>query len=196
MKLLLLAFSTLFLTANTCNKKQEAIQQTQVLKDSVVTTKGVQQQDAKPQPTQMTEITNSIETIAETSVKDASTQNQEKGLVAQYEAISRSSFLKVNYANGKVIVFNNRNDESKGNTVTLSKVQNEELEKMLQKIKPESLETMQAPSGARLYDGAAHANLSIISMGKTYSCPGFDHGQPPAGIEKFVKKLLSYTEKH
>jgi hypothetical protein len=61
-------------------------------------------------------------------------------------------------------------------------------------FKAESVPTLKAPTEKRFYDGAAMANIHITKSGNTYSSETFDHGFPPASIEKFVKKLLSYTE--
>jgi hypothetical protein len=45
-----------------------------------------------------------------------------------------------------------------------------------------------------LFDGAASANLKITKQGKTAESPSFDHGYPPAAIEKIVNKMLSFVK--
>lgn len=186
MKIIIMLISSLFLTANTCTKKVREVANNQTV---TVETKETEVTGNNGTPIQ--ETTSSQSEGTQTGTID----KQDSELVVEYEALSRGMFLKVKYANGLVNVFNDRDNSEKSTSVKLTKVQYDELNKLLGAIQPEKLETMQAPTQARLYDGAAHANMTITTKGKTYSCSGFDHGQPPADIEKFVKKLLSYAEK-
>lgn len=204
MKIISILISSLLLSANTCKKKQEEgmTQQEQNTTESVAetTTKDVDSaanlMDAVKNDTKQATSTSETPKLILTQGNDVKSKdtNQEIQILAQYEAMSRGIFLKVKYAGNQILVFKDRSNEKSGKTITLTKTQSDELSKLFQVITPSGLETMKAPTDARLYDGAAHANLSINSKGQTYSCPGFDHGHPPAGIEKFVAKLLSYTQ--
>jgi hypothetical protein len=78
--------------------------------------------------------------------------------------------------------------------VQLTKAQADELNALLDEVEAAKLPELKAPTEKRFYDGAAMANIHITKKGKTYSSETFDHGFPPATIEKLVKKLLSYTE--
>ncbi|MDI9310094.1 MAG: hypothetical protein QM535_07760 [Limnohabitans sp.] len=200
MKKFAILISSLFLMSTTCKKKGVDTTNNQVVQETV---KDVDGSNNNTDSSSVKELVTSESVKVEEINTNPTTENsqnstivkQDNGTVVEYEALSRGMFLKVKYANGLVNVFNDRNNSEKSTSIQLTKVQADELNKLLGTIKPEKLETMQAPSQARLYDGAALANMTITTKGKTYSCPGFDHGQPPAGIEKFVKKLLSYTEK-
>ena len=62
-------------------------------------------------------------------------------------------------------------------------------------INLEGMASLKAPTDKRLYDGAAHANISITLKGKTYTTEGFDHGYPPIEIENLINKLVFLTIK-
>jgi hypothetical protein len=51
------------------------------------------------------------------------------------------------------------------------------------------------PSEKRYYDAAAHANIIFEAKGIKYPANGFDHGFPPAEIEKLVTKITKLAEK-
>ena len=70
----------------------------------------------------------------------------------------------------------------------------DELEKLLKSISPENLGKLKAPTDKRLYDGAAHATLSILLGDVVMITPSFDHGHPPKEIEALVNKVLSIKE--
>ncbi|GAA4803912.1 META domain-containing protein [Litoribaculum gwangyangense] len=65
---------------------------------------------------------------------------------------------------------------------------------MLKSIDVENISTLNAPSKAFQYDGAAIAHLKITKNGKTYESPPFDHGNPPKEISELVKEILSISE--
>ncbi len=125
----------------------------------------------------------------------AKKETQEKGTVAIYEAMSRGYFIKIVFHNNKLSVAKDRNNTEKGEPIIITASQVSELNKLLQSIKPQSLPDLKSPTEKRLYDGAAHANLTIIQNGETFVGGGFDHGFPPAEIEKLVSKLISIAEK-
>ena len=64
----------------------------------------------------------------------------------------------------------------------------------IQELDLESLLQLKAPTDKRLFDGAAIANLKITKQGKRYESQSFDHGYPPAEIEKIVNKMLSFVK--
>lgn len=129
-----------------------------------------------------------------TSASDA-TQKQESGMIAEYEANTRGFFIKIKFANNQLTVYKERDNTESGKTVAITKEQAAELTSLLKAVNTESLPKLKWPTEKRYYDGAAHANLVVISNGKTYTGAGFDHGYPPKEIEKFVKKLVSLAEK-
>lgn len=132
------------------------------------------------------------DTTPKTAVEENIDKNQESDGVV-YEASSRGYFLKVKFADGKLAYTKGR-DSEKMEEVVLTKAQSDELNSLLNAFKPEVLPGLKAPTEKRFYDGAAMANLSITQKGSAFTSETFDHGFPPATIEKFVKKLLSYTK--
>lgn len=118
---------------------------------------------------------------------------QEQTTMVEYNANTRGYFLKLVFSNGK-LMFTNERDSDNFKTVQLDKTQLDELNKLLSSINVDGLSGLKDPTQKRFYDGAAIANLKITKNGKEYNTVDFDHGFPPAAIEKFVSKLVSYTK--
>lgn len=68
------------------------------------------------------------------------------------------------------------------------------LKVLLKSVDIEHIDQLKAPTDKRLYDGAAHANLSIIKGDVEMRTTSFDHGSPPKEIEELVNKVLSIKE--
>jgi len=68
------------------------------------------------------------------------------------------------------------------------------LNELLSNSVVENLDLLKAPTDKRLYDGAAHATLSVIKGDVVMMSPTFDHGTPPKEIESIVNKILSMAE--
>ncbi|HQX02758.1 MAG TPA: hypothetical protein P5335_11040 [Flavobacterium sp.] len=113
--------------------------------------------------------------------------------VVEYEATSRGFYKNIKIEDKKLFVINNRNE--KPVEVSLSKKEWNELVDAFKEINLEEMKNLKAPTDKRLYDGAAHANITIILDGKTYTTDGFDHGYPPSQIENFISKLIFLTIK-
>lgn len=129
---------------------------------------------------------------------DASTlstnNNKEQiGTLLEYSANTRGYHLRIKW-DGAQLAYTNQRDSEEFTTITLTKTQLEELKDMIQNVPVENLARLKAPTEKRLYDGAAHADLRVVRNGNEYNSAGFDHGFPPAEIEKLVKKLVSYAE--
>jgi hypothetical protein len=58
----------------------------------------------------------------------------------------------------------------------------------------DEIPTLKDPTQKRFYDGAAIANLKIRYQEKNYETTDFDHGFPPAAIEKLVNKIVSLAK--
>ncbi len=110
-----------------------------------------------------------------------------------YTAHSRGVYLSVWVENQKIWVIKGRNE--KPYEIVLTEQEKKELESAFSVLNLEKIPSLKAPTAKRLYDGAAIANLAIIASGTPYTSKGFDHGNPPAAIEKIVTLLVSYTEK-
>ncbi|WP_309607588.1 hypothetical protein [Flavobacterium sp.] len=128
-------------------------------------------------------------------IKNDKTETQEKGTMVVYEAMSRGYFAKIVFQNDKLSVSKDRNNTEKGDPISITAAEASEINKLLKAVKPQTLPSLKWPTEKRFYDGAAHANLTIIQNGETFVGGGFDHGFPPAEIEKLVNKLVSIAEK-
>lgn len=118
---------------------------------------------------------------------------QENAMI-EYEALSRGYYKKIIFQNNQITIVSDRDSQGKGDIVRLSKEDASEISTLLKGINLDGIANLKAPTEKRMYDGAAHANLTVTKNGKTYSGGGFDHGFPPKEIEKLVSKLVSYSE--
>ena len=128
----------------------------------------------------------------QTDVTNSSNKQEMKNGV-EYTANTRGYHLKIKW-DGAVLGYTNQRDSEEFTKVTLTKTQVDELNSLFKTLPYEKLSELKAPTQKRQYDGAPHGDMKLIVDGKEYNSAGFDHGYPPAEIEKFVKKLLSYTE--
>jgi hypothetical protein len=135
------------------------------------------------------------ETNAFSSLEESSSKMQESGAIVEYTANTRGYHLKIKLTPNE-LTYTNERGSLEGTKVALDATQKAELQQLLKAIDVEKISELKAPSQKRLYDGAAHADLTITVNGKEYHSAGFDHGEPPAAIEKFIKKLISYTEQN
>ncbi|MCB0447725.1 MAG: hypothetical protein KDD03_09480 [Gelidibacter sp.] len=117
----------------------------------------------------------------------------QEGISITYNALSRGFFEKIRATKDTLMVSNDRNLVEKETYICTEKDWTE-LMVLLKEIDIESLPTLEAPTSKRLYDGAAHASLSIEKKDTTIQSNGFDHGYPPKAIERLVNKLLSMAE--
>ncbi len=130
-----------------------------------------------------------------TAPKVALQENNQTSDMVEYEALSRGYFKRITFQNNTVTISSDRNNPEKGEVVKLSNQDVKEINMLLKAINPETLPNLKGPTEKRFYDGAASANLRIIKKGITHNGPGFDHGNPPAEIEKLVTKLVSFSDK-
>jgi len=107
----------------------------------------------------------------------------------EYSTLSRGSYKMIQLANKTISVQKSRN--SKMITKACSVGEWNKIINVLDNINLKNLTTLKAPTQARLYDGAAIANLKVIYNGTTYDVPPFDHGKPAKEIEALVNQILS-----
>jgi hypothetical protein len=177
MKTFALVFLSLFMTKS-CQDKKTTSEQTPAI--VAVTSENTPQKEENTIP-------GKIEPIKENT--------EQKGKKVEYEANTRGFFTKIIFENNTISISKDRNNPDKGSVVTMTSKELAELTKLLDAIQLKTLVSLKWPSEARFYDGAAHANLTVTSDGQTYVGPGFDHGNPPAEIAKFIQKLLSIAVK-
>ena len=136
------------------------------------------------------------EVVQTEKTKSEMTENPiQAGTKVEYEALSRGFFSKIVFENNQLTIASDRNNAEKGTVVMLTKEDASAISNLVKAVNLDELPNLKAPSEKRMYDGAAHANLTITSNGKVYTGAGFDGGNPPAAIAKLVSKLVSYSEK-
>lgn len=131
-------------------------------------------------------------TYSEINDNKESSKIQEQDYVVVYSALSRGFFKEITINNSTISVQKNRNEEP--NTQPCSDELWREISGRINRIDLESLTKLEAPTGKRLYDGAAHATLKIIVDGKTYTSSTFDHGHPPKEIATICNVLYKLIE--
>ena len=117
----------------------------------------------------------------------------DSSIKVEYKAYSRGFYQTISVENQMVFVSKNR--EEKPVVFKLSTADWKSVILVVQELDLETLSQMKAPTEKRLFDGAAIANLKITKQGKVYESQSFDHGYPPAGIEKIVNKMTSFVKK-
>lgn len=113
-------------------------------------------------------------------------------IAIEYSANSRGTHKHIIITKKNISVANKR-DEAPIN-MPCSETDWNTLLKALEPINIENIPNLKAPSENRFFDGAAIGNLKIISNGKTYETPSFDHGNPPKELAELVKEILSISE--
>jgi hypothetical protein len=116
-------------------------------------------------------------------------QNETK---IEYKAYSRGFYQEIIIENQMGFVTKMRDD--KPIVFRLSIADRKSLNIAIQELDLDSLSQLKAPTEKRLFDGVAIANLKITKQGKRYESQSFDHGYPPAEIEKIVNKMLSFVK--
>lgn len=109
----------------------------------------------------------------------------------EYTAVSRGFYLNINIQDEKLLIVRKRDENAR--EYTLTKNDWKAIADLYKKIQIEKLPTYKDPTQKRFYDGAAIANLRVTYDGETYETQGFDHGNPPVEIEKFVNKIVSFA---
>ena len=111
-----------------------------------------------------------------------------------YEANSRGFYQKIIVLNQELFVSKDRNSKDKGEIFKISIADWQELVEYMNNLKLDALSSYKDPTQKRFYDGAAIANLKITFKDKKYESQSFDHGFPPAEIEKLVNKINSFVK--
>ena len=110
----------------------------------------------------------------------------------EYSALSKGYYTNVKISESTILVQKDRN--SKAISKVCSKDDWSELMYLLDAIDLKYISELEAPTEARLYDGAAIAQLIITQENVSFETKSFDHGKPPLEIEALVKKILSLSE--
>ncbi len=124
--------------------------------------------------------------------KSTSKQASHNIVAIEYTATSRSNYASIKATARKVFVTLEKDKAPAAYTNTVQKW--ETLLKSAESITVEAISSIEAPSKAFQYDGAAIAHLKITKNNTTYTTQAFDHGNPPKEIETLIKALLSLRE--
>ena len=127
------------------------------------------------------------------SKSDVVKDNYNRTLIT-YRAQSRGMFEFVQISESEVKISSDRNLKNI-KSYDWEPKDWDALSKMIKDIDDEKFQKLKAPTDKRLYDGAAHATLSIIRGDVEIISPSFDHGAPPKEIEDLVNKVLSIRDK-
>ncbi|MFL1894495.1 DUF4377 domain-containing protein [Aquimarina sp. 2-A2] len=114
-------------------------------------------------------------------------------ITIEYEATSRGFYLAAIITQETITTSHDRN-RKETDSKPCSKQAWEKVQSLLNTIKIKEIHTLEAPTGKRLFDGAAHAQLKISTEDSIYTSTSFDHGEPPKQIEPLVKHILSLAE--
>ncbi|UOK43096.1 MULTISPECIES: hypothetical protein [Flavobacterium] len=129
-----------------------------------------------------------------TEMKTADQQNVMP--VIEYEANSRGFFLFIRAEDHKLYISTNRDENKKSLPATpVSDADWKEIEKLAKVVNLQTVKDLKWPTEKRFYDGAAHANIAFLVDSNRYETQGFDHGYPPAEIEKLVNKIVALAKK-
>lgn len=115
-----------------------------------------------------------------------------KDVNIEYSAVSRGFYLNINVENKSAVVLNARDKQPL--VLEISDKDWKAIAREFEKINVVAIVNLKAPTEKRFYDGAAIANLKITKEGKTYETPAFDHGFPPAEIEKLVNLIVALNK--
>jgi hypothetical protein len=111
----------------------------------------------------------------------------------KYSAHSRGFYRDV-IVEKKMVTIAGHNGADK-RTEKIDDTKWKEFQKAFAELDPQTMDGLKAPSAARLYDGAAIAKLEVVYQGKTYESIDFDHGTPPAEIERMVNLMAEYVHR-
>lgn len=110
-----------------------------------------------------------------------------------YTAQSRGYFKQITLKNYQLFVANS-SSEVIGKEIKVSKKDLKFLYDEIKKVNLNKFQTLIGKQQNRFHDGAAHANLSITNGTDTNETQGFDAGDPPIEIKKFVNKLIQLAK--
>ncbi len=110
----------------------------------------------------------------------------------EYKAYSRGFYQSIRIENQ--IVFVAKSSDEKPVAFKIPNADWKSLNRAILNLDLERFSQFKAPTQKRLFDGAAIASLKITKQGEIYESQSFDHGYPPAEIEKIVNKILSFVK--
>ena len=131
------------------------------------------------------------------AVKDAVMSNKTQSTVPTiyYDATTRGFFMAIKVENQMLYVSRDRDFKEYSEKIKISDADWAAISDLALAVDLEKVKDLKWPTEKRYYDGAAHANIIFESKGVKYPANGFDHGFPPAEVEKLVNKITKLAEK-
>ena len=130
------------------------------------------------------------------AVKEAVINNKTQSTVPTiyYEATTRGFFLALKVEHQMLYISKERDFKEYLERIAISDADWNEISTLANAVDLEKVKDLKWPTEKRYYDGAAHANIIFESKGVKYPANGFDHGFPPAEVEKLVNILTKLAE--
>lgn len=140
-------------------------------------------------------LSSSGETVLKASANEKIESKNQDNITFEYSARSRGYYLTVYVSNIDNMLLVTKHQDMKPARQTYSQEDWGKLISEMNTLELKSLETMEAPSKAHQYDGAAIASLKITVNENSYQTMSFDHGNPPEKIKELVNTLISFSER-
>ena len=121
-------------------------------------------------------------------------QNDLTNTTIQYTSNTRGFYQKIIIINQKATISRDRTEATLPEEIKISDADWKELVTAFAKINLDEVPKLKDPTQKRFYDGAAIANLKIRYQDRDYETTDFDHGYPPAEIEKLVNKIVALAK--
>ena len=115
---------------------------------------------------------------------------QQKPL-AVYESHTRGSHFTATVYDTYVTVI--KVYKGKPNRIEVEQKDIDDLKKIISKLSLKEINTYEAPTQKRFYDGAAIATISVFNNDEKFSSQAFDGGFPPKPLTELVNKVLSLS---
>lgn len=141
--------------------------------------------------------TNETSLVADSATKtEIATYDMTQSIVPTiyYEANARGYALSCKVENQVLYSTRERDFKEYSDKIEISDLDWKEISALANAVDLKKVKDMKWPTEKRYYDGAPHANIIFESKGVKYPANGFDHGFPPAEVEKLVNKILSLVK--
>ncbi len=125
---------------------------------------------------------------------DTKDKKQSEVPTVYYEATTRGFFMALKVENQTLFISKERDFKEYSDKIAISDADWNEISTLAKAVDLDKVKDLKWPTEKRYYDGAAHANIIFEAKGVKYPANGFDHGFPPAEVEKLVNKLTTIAE--
>jgi hypothetical protein len=102
--------------------------------------------------------------------------------------------LSLKVENQTLYVSKTRDFKEYETKIAISDADWKEISTLANAVDLDKVKDLKWPTEKRYYDGAPHANIIFESKGVKYPANGFDHGFPPAEVEKLVNTITKLAE--